>query len=382
MMKNYKGKILMYDMMGYATILLGLLIILLLGVATSNSERGNWGNMVLYILLYFIFVPIIYKVSQCFQNKYLRQAHFVLSVVCRAENNRYYLKRGVEVRPGYLARWVEFDTLDMSDGKDPLMILQDRHKKETESAQKNMDKDHQKFMLPFNRDFTIQAIDLRIQIEQTKLERELTYDEQQDIIDDILKREGVSNATGEINPNNYRDLKKNKPLATRGNAPAAAQESSSEYSSDWDDWQDPDYIAEQQKALEEFAKKQREIKANMGAKKKKKKTKKKKKGQTGETGGEALDLDAESAAPSQLLPGGGSDDGSEYVSRVEESKLGGMNGTRFGEQSVDNFNSNFDATSMEDESRFGVGEIIGGAKLDKMLKDQKAKGRTEAAIGY
>ena len=72
MMKNYKGKILMYDMMGYATILLGLLIILLLGVATSNSERGNWGNMVLYILLYFIFVPIIYKVSQCFQNKYLR----------------------------------------------------------------------------------------------------------------------------------------------------------------------------------------------------------------------------------------------------------------------------------------------------------------------
>ena len=126
MMKNYRGKILMYDLIGYTVILLGLLIIVLLGVATSSSESGNWGNMVLYILLYFIFVPIIYKVSKCFQCKYLRQAHFVLAVVCRAENNRYYLKRGVEVRPGYLARWVEFAVLDTRT-KSPLRIIQERH---------------------------------------------------------------------------------------------------------------------------------------------------------------------------------------------------------------------------------------------------------------
>lgn len=66
MLKNYRGKILLYDSIGYATILLGLLIIILLGIATSNSESGNWGNMVLYILLYFIFVPIVWKISQCF----------------------------------------------------------------------------------------------------------------------------------------------------------------------------------------------------------------------------------------------------------------------------------------------------------------------------
>lgn len=66
LMKNYRGKILMYDMIGYSVILLGMLIIILLGVATSGSDGGNWGNMVLYVLLYFIFVPIIYKVSKCF----------------------------------------------------------------------------------------------------------------------------------------------------------------------------------------------------------------------------------------------------------------------------------------------------------------------------
>lgn len=66
LMKNYRGKIFMYDMIGYSIIILGMLIIVLLGVATSSSEGGNWGNMVLYVLLYFIFVPIIYKVSKCF----------------------------------------------------------------------------------------------------------------------------------------------------------------------------------------------------------------------------------------------------------------------------------------------------------------------------
>lgn len=118
-------------MIGYGTILFGLLIIVLLGIGTSGSETSNWGNMVLYILLYFIFVPIVYKVSKCFQCKYLRQAHFVLSVVCRAENNRYYLRRGVEVRPGYLARWIEFHVIDselnQNKGKNILQVLKDRH---------------------------------------------------------------------------------------------------------------------------------------------------------------------------------------------------------------------------------------------------------------
>ena len=128
MMKNYRGKILLYDSIGYATVLVGLLIIILLGIATSNSESGNWGNMVLYILLYFIFVPIVWKISQCFQCKFLRQAHFVLSVVCRAENNRYYLKRGVEMRPGYLARWVEFNVIDIPEGKTAQDYIKDRYK--------------------------------------------------------------------------------------------------------------------------------------------------------------------------------------------------------------------------------------------------------------
>jgi hypothetical protein len=35
-----------------------------------------------------------------------------LALYCRAENNRVYLEKGIKLRPGYLAKWIEFKTLD------------------------------------------------------------------------------------------------------------------------------------------------------------------------------------------------------------------------------------------------------------------------------
>jgi len=32
----------------------------------------------------------------------------MLALFCRAENNRRYLKSNVEVRPGFLSKWIEF----------------------------------------------------------------------------------------------------------------------------------------------------------------------------------------------------------------------------------------------------------------------------------
>jgi len=39
--------------------------------------------------------------------KDLRIAHIALSIYLRVENNRHYLRRGVELRPGFLGKWVE-----------------------------------------------------------------------------------------------------------------------------------------------------------------------------------------------------------------------------------------------------------------------------------
>ena len=112
MMRSYRGTIWQYDVVGYAFILSGMLVIILLGIATSGDENASWGWMFLYLLFYFLYVIVVYKICKYFQCKLLRQAHFVLSVVCRAENNRYYLKKGVEIRPGYLAKWVLFSVME------------------------------------------------------------------------------------------------------------------------------------------------------------------------------------------------------------------------------------------------------------------------------
>jgi hypothetical protein len=71
MVKNYRGKIQRYDLTGYSLLAFGLLLVIIMGVGASKSPDG-WGNMVLYIMLYFIMCPIIYKISKCFQCKYLR----------------------------------------------------------------------------------------------------------------------------------------------------------------------------------------------------------------------------------------------------------------------------------------------------------------------
>ena len=42
-------------------------------------------------------------------NKYLRQAHYILAIYCRAENNRIYNAKGINLRPGYLGKWIEFN---------------------------------------------------------------------------------------------------------------------------------------------------------------------------------------------------------------------------------------------------------------------------------
>jgi len=44
-------------------------------------------------------------------NSWYRELHFLLAVHLRAANNKDYLKKGVELRPGYIGRWVEIKSL-------------------------------------------------------------------------------------------------------------------------------------------------------------------------------------------------------------------------------------------------------------------------------
>mmetsp|Transcript_32972 Transcript_32972/g.24278 ORF Transcript_32972/g.24278 Transcript_32972/m.24278 type:complete len:87 (-) Transcript_32972:97-357(-) len=65
-----------------------------------------------FIVLFFVTTFITLNILRKKFNKFLRQSHFAVAVVCRAENNRLYLKKGCVVRPGFLGRWVEFSFVD------------------------------------------------------------------------------------------------------------------------------------------------------------------------------------------------------------------------------------------------------------------------------
>ncbi len=68
----------------------------------------KWVTSLIFMASYFIIVASTYFINKYLQNRQLRQAHFVLAIFCRAENNRIYLHRNVEMRPGFLATWIEF----------------------------------------------------------------------------------------------------------------------------------------------------------------------------------------------------------------------------------------------------------------------------------
>ena len=139
-----------------------------------------------------------------------------------------------------------------------------------------------------NRNINNQAIELRIQIEQAKLGRDLTDEEKQDIVNAQLARPAsqaaararATTAPAQLGP-------RGEGFGGLGEQQPPPDEDSSSVSSDWDDWQDAGYIEEQRRALQDFSKKQRDIRT-AHAKKKKKKGKKKKRGLTG---GDALDME-------------------------------------------------------------------------------------------
>jgi Asp-tRNA(Asn)/Glu-tRNA(Gln) amidotransferase C subunit len=75
---------------------------------------------------------IVNKITKELSNKYLKQAQFMLAIVCRSENNRVFLFHNIEMRPGYLGKWIEFIThdsdMDYDNIFDIMKVRQDRIK--------------------------------------------------------------------------------------------------------------------------------------------------------------------------------------------------------------------------------------------------------------
>jgi len=83
---------------------------LIIGISVSAST-GQWIYLLLGMLLYLAFggMTASFMKERC--NCWYRELHFLLAVHLRAANNKDYLKMGVELRPGYIGRWVEIKSI-------------------------------------------------------------------------------------------------------------------------------------------------------------------------------------------------------------------------------------------------------------------------------
>jgi len=102
----YKGKIARIERIKNLSIcilaIVSLVIAIWVGMTTSN-----WLWTALITCIFIVVAAMIIFCIKFAYSRALRQSHMLLSLFCRVENNRLYLKLGIELRPGYLAKWIE-----------------------------------------------------------------------------------------------------------------------------------------------------------------------------------------------------------------------------------------------------------------------------------
>lgn len=103
--KPFRSKVVNLNKCNIINILVSLIVCIIISMLVGMIS--HWAYSIIFIFVFFIYVFIQYKILKLKMNKPIRQTHFMLALFCRAENNRFYMKKHVELRPGYLGKWME-----------------------------------------------------------------------------------------------------------------------------------------------------------------------------------------------------------------------------------------------------------------------------------
>lgn len=124
----YRGRVSQLDQYGLYINIAGL--IACIALSTALGMQVHWALSLLFIILYFFMVYIVLKIVKLKQSKYMRQAHFMLAIFCRAENNRFYLRKKLELRPGFLGKWIIFSSHDKEDEDELINMIKKRNEEQ------------------------------------------------------------------------------------------------------------------------------------------------------------------------------------------------------------------------------------------------------------
>lgn len=125
LLKNYRGLIARQNrIMTFVLVGVGALCALVAVLVGFFIESWFW--CMFLIILYIVGLFIAQHLIKQRQSKALRSSQFLLAIFCRAENNKLYLKHNVEIRPGYLAKWIEINFIQLNEHPNTLSYLRSR----------------------------------------------------------------------------------------------------------------------------------------------------------------------------------------------------------------------------------------------------------------
>ena len=105
-MKPLRGRVAISELITILLFTAGLAI--MLAVFIPLGGLVSYWLTIVALLLYFIFLGSLLIYFKRSNARLLINAHFCLALICRIENNRFYLDKRIRLRPGYLAKWIEF----------------------------------------------------------------------------------------------------------------------------------------------------------------------------------------------------------------------------------------------------------------------------------
>lgn len=105
-MRPLRGRVACYDRIILYYLLFG--IILTAGLGFILGKFVHYFLSIVLAFSYFIVLGIFVGYIKKRNKRLIRDSHFCLAAVLRAENNRYYLRKGMKLRPGHMSKWIEF----------------------------------------------------------------------------------------------------------------------------------------------------------------------------------------------------------------------------------------------------------------------------------
>ena len=104
-LKPLRGKVALYDRFILLYLIFGVLIAGSLGVILWIIL--HYAISIVIGILYFSILGIFVYVTKKKSSTLIKKAHMWLALFLHVENNRYYKKKQIVLRPGYMAKWIE-----------------------------------------------------------------------------------------------------------------------------------------------------------------------------------------------------------------------------------------------------------------------------------